>query len=1765
MEKIKKLYTGRFWADEMIASVGKLESESSKANWFEFFETLKPGSRHGTGGRLKRNEPPWARNTNVIDELKSIQYGKKTGFDETTAQKLRSIIAGCGDESLSRLSSDVFCCRKVPFAVLENSPVAKIMCDFIHRDTAWYLICPENQTLNGIDDLLKQKDNVVLVANSISVDLNALSSVLPYVHGLALSANNLSQVGFKLLFSELEDNGSVRTLSITENSLLNIGCSCIQSCLIANERIQSLILSSNEIGDDGAKSISAVLMPCKCFSLMEAYVAEDRVCEFVILLRHGYPANGLGDDLLQKAVEFGSVRIAEYLIDQNADPCSGDDSKSCLSRACALGHLPVVELLISRKADISHRNSEGRSALSEAACNGHDAIVKMLIRQSRCRRTELVFSIKTLELIPKEVNIKKPAAAKRNSLISWFSFESSSSHPSQEKEILKSGLLNSGERAPKVESCEQDGQNSFEDRSSSVLFFKLELNSHVQKYCVQCSPRAVQFEINQTASFIITNECFISSNTELDIVFGISNTLLEETGEPDEEIIGRGKFRLTTVGFSIKHCENRFIRLYDSSGGVAATIKLSAIAKIPFLNETSKIGDTALQEACRKGYVDVVKVLAENGADVDCKDRDENNPLITSSRLGFEDLVRTLLSFRANFQSTNRAGVSALIAAQRHNFTNIVQMLQCHDMAAHRVPLAIKRLHLDSRQVKISEYEGIYKPFTFQLTIAEGRNLPVADVTGMSDPFCRVTFNHQERKTRVIHRNLNPKWNQTFVFDNQLLSVWENSSLLFEVFDSNIVTDSTLLGRRKFDFAQFMSACSDRCTEWVPNTFFLEGEDGSRVQNANQIDSELQIKFQVSKGLGQYLRIGVIGATNLPLTKTRNSEAFCSLQYGDEAVDTPSVSRSTSVSWNFFVNFKAKRVDETLRIELRDLYARKKSIQETESLAILEISPNILFYLISSNLNEMDFEIYDRDGSPLKGPGGHISSIRLEFALSVQDADGCAVSEDFTPSLQDSAPQRPGTEPSSSRCSCVLGRGQCIFCEKTWLSREVGPRSISISYEFCPEIQPDAITKINEKSLVKKNIDFLPYHDALHLSPKHTNNFLVNLNLDQNKVSDLGITYLAHSLKSNHVLKSLSLNENKFGPNGATALSTCLALNSCLSQLRISKNRIRDEGLREVCKALTSNVDTKIQLLNVGENGIGAIGMRFLGRLFACNRTLQALSVNNNCVGGDGSFLLAQGLRKNSSIQELDLSFSVLGDLGVCHLAQSLRRNSKILGKAMAANRSLKIVNLSGNSLTEKSVNALIDCVQHNRVLHTIIMDDYLPSESLSVLRDCIRQNLEQAQLELAVVKIQRAFRFSQFSRLRKANVVNLRAALIHQVYGSPTVPGCDQKDSFDQSKENDKSGDDEILPVVRRTHSPNNAADSEGFISGECQDLQGMLIAATSVTMFNLGDAVILEHEAAYALAQEAATKLSAAAQNYSRLEDFFYQLMLDESSDQAEIVLAVDQLVLARDAILNAIEESRVAEEAGMKCLQGADTFAICETEEAHMFGAWHEGMNLNSGSTVSVKEDDGIIEYQDDNPYTFASEFQGQISKQTQNGIIDSNSNQFSTMEVLESQESDEDLISSAFKEFFGKSDDQDSAGRQDPARGLEQLEIQLSVLRNEEIAACSSAALEELGHCMKEISVLKQLIGGYAKTGEASGMLSIAVERCMHLKDSFNESMGCAKGHEFRFCESLLERLQVDANELRTMDGDLGVSNPGWEGSRVNDSDENLISDALNEFL
>lgn len=59
----------------------------------------------------------------------------------------------------------------------------------------------------------------------------------------------------------------------------------------------------------------------------------------------------------------------------------------------------------------------------------------------------------------------------------------------------------------------------------------------------------------------------------------------------------------------------------------------------------------------------------------------------------------------------------------------------------------------------------LYLKWYFFVTVVEGRNLPVMDSTGKSDPYCIVIVGNQERRTSVQYSTINPTWHEALQFD----------------------------------------------------------------------------------------------------------------------------------------------------------------------------------------------------------------------------------------------------------------------------------------------------------------------------------------------------------------------------------------------------------------------------------------------------------------------------------------------------------------------------------------------------------------------------------------------------------------------------------------------------------------------------------------------------------------------------------------------------------------------------------------------------------------------------------------------------------------------------------------------------------------------------------------------------------------------------------------------------------------------------------------
>ena len=83
---------------------------------------------------------------------------------------------------------------------------------------------------------------------------------------------------------------------------------------------------------------------------------------------------------------------------------------------------------------------------------------------------------------------------------------------------------------------------------------------------------------------------------------------------------------------------------------------------------------------------------------------------------------------------------------------------------------------------------------TLYIKVISGREIPVADATGLSDPFCilELVNRNDKRKTLIRKQTLTPVWNQEFQF--KILS-YNNDVFCLSLFDYDKYSKNDLLGK----------------------------------------------------------------------------------------------------------------------------------------------------------------------------------------------------------------------------------------------------------------------------------------------------------------------------------------------------------------------------------------------------------------------------------------------------------------------------------------------------------------------------------------------------------------------------------------------------------------------------------------------------------------------------------------------------------------------------------------------------------------------------------------------------------------------------------------------------------------------------------------------------------------------------------------------------------------------------------------------------------
>lgn len=166
------------------------------------------------------------------------------------------------------------------------------------------------------------------------------------------------------------------------------------------------------------------------------------------------------------------------------------------------------------------------------------------------------------------------------------------------------------------------------------------------------------------------------------------------------------------------------------------------------------------------------------------------------------------------------------------------------------------------------------------------------------------------------------------------------------------------------------------------------------------------------------------------------------------------------------------------------------------------------------------------------------------------------------------------------------------------------------------------------------------------------NSTLIHLHISTNPIGDAGAKALATTKQMQ--LLELNLLDADIGDIGAEAISELLRVNNKLLSLELHHNRIKCKGAICLSAALMENKNSsQLRRLHLQDNQIGDDGIKAIGELMKSNTKLNFLSVRSNLFGDSGGLYLSEALLQNTRLCAFFASCPHMGSIGEEALTES--------------------------------------------------------------------------------------------------------------------------------------------------------------------------------------------------------------------------------------------------------------------------------------------------------------------------------------------------------------------------------------------------------------------------------------------------------------------------------------------------------------------------------
>ena len=225
-----------------------------------------------------------------------------------------------------------------------------------------------------------------------------------------------------------------------------------------------------------------------------------------------------------------------------------------------------------------------------------------------------------------------------------------------------------------------------------------------------------------------------------------------------------------------------------------------------------------------------------------------------------------------------------------------------------------------------------------------------------------------------------------------------------------------------------------------------------------------------------------------------------------------------------------------------------------------------------------------------------------------------------------------------------------------------------------------------------------------------------SINLTGNQIADMGAEKLSVSLKGKIFLSHLNLNSNHIGNTGIMYINELLFTNSGLLNLDIGNNHYDWDAMIAITSALTTT-NKSLNILNVDDPNYKIQDQDFFthfGKMLLKNKSLKKLSMKLHKLRFEGVAILTDHLVFNKTLEVLDISCNQICFQGMSYISEYLQRDDT----------TLKSLNLANNKICDQGAKIFAQGIALNKsLLHVDLTTNSINCEGLCRLAEGLSEN----------------------------------------------------------------------------------------------------------------------------------------------------------------------------------------------------------------------------------------------------------------------------------------------------------------------------------------------------------------------------------------------------------------------------------------------------------